>query len=95
MTDTSDLSERGIFICDKIDRWIRKPRLHTSPSEVWEVFAVHHQESDTKFVSDVFAFDARDGSLVEAILGISYQKVSQLRDTAFPASRSIFQKKQG
>ena len=78
MTDTSDLSERGIFICDKVSRWIRSPRLDsmTSLPEVWEVFAVHHRESETKYVSDVFAFDPRDGSLVEAIVGISYQRLS-------------------
>lgn len=78
MTDTSDLSDRGIFICDKIDRWIRNPELglHTSLPKTWEVFAVHHRESDNKYISDVFAFDARDGTLVEAILGVSYQKVS-------------------
>lgn len=34
-----------------------------------------HRESDTAFVSDVFAFDARNGSLYEAILGIRYSKV--------------------
>ncbi|RYP54696.1 hypothetical protein DL769_010301 [Monosporascus sp. CRB-8-3] len=78
MTDTSDLSERGIFICDRIDWWTRNPRLSvlTSLPEVWEVFAVHHRESETKYVSDVFAFDPRDGSLTEAVLGISYQRVS-------------------
>lgn len=78
MTDTSDLSERGIFICDRISQWIRNPRLDSMASlpEVWEVFAVHHHESETKYFSDVFAFDSRDGSLVEAILGISYQRVS-------------------
>ncbi|KAF2198499.1 putative polyketide synthase [Delitschia confertaspora ATCC 74209] len=78
MTDTAELSERGIFVCDRIDRWIRNPRLNVSSSlpEDWEVFAVHHHDSETKYISDVFAFDPRDGSLVEAVLGISYQRVS-------------------
>ena len=81
MTGASDLSERGIFICDKIGRWIRKPKLHINASlpTVWDVFAVHHHEFDTKYISDVFAFDPRDGSLVEAILGVSYQKVRPSR----------------
>jgi acyl transferase domain-containing protein/thioester reductase-like protein/acyl carrier protein/SAM-dependent methyltransferase len=78
MTDAADLSQRGIFICPKISRWIRNPRMDNMASlpEVWEVFAVHHRESETMYVSDVFAFDSRDGSLIEAILGVSYQKVS-------------------
>ncbi|KAI1394380.1 citrinin polyketide synthase [Hypoxylon trugodes] len=77
MTDASDLSKRGIFISERIARWIRNPKLSGtgSQSDVWEVFAVHHRESETKYISDVFAFDARDGSLVEAVLGISYVKV--------------------
>ncbi|KAJ5608144.1 type I iterative polyketide synthase [Penicillium hordei] len=77
MTDASDLSKRGVYICDGISRWMHYPRLGsmTSPPDAWEVFAVHHQESETKYVSDVFAFDPRDGSLVEAILGISYRIV--------------------
>ncbi|GAQ08086.1 hypothetical protein ALT_5407 [Aspergillus lentulus] len=77
MTHSSDLDDRGIFVCDGISRWTRRPRLGTtsSLSDHWEVFAVHHKESETKYVSDVFAFDPRDGSLVEAILGLSYQRV--------------------
>ncbi|EAW12049.1 putative polyketide synthase [Aspergillus clavatus NRRL 1] len=77
MNDSSDLNERGIFVCDGISRWTRKPRLGATGSlpDNWEVFAVHHQESASKYVSDVFAFDPRDGSLIEAILGVSYQKI--------------------
>ncbi|GFG15645.1 conidial yellow pigment biosynthesis polyketide synthase [Aspergillus udagawae] len=77
MTHSSDLDDRGIFVCDGFSRWIRRPRLGATAalSDHWEVFAVHHQESETKYVSDVFAFDPRDGSLVEAILGLSYQRV--------------------
>jgi acyl carrier protein/SAM-dependent methyltransferase len=40
-----------------------------------EVFAIHYQESESQYVSDVFAFDPRDGTLVESILGMSYQRV--------------------
>ncbi|KGO69364.1 Male sterility, NAD-binding [Penicillium expansum] len=77
MTTKVDLSERGIFICDGIDRWMRAPNAdaNDAPSHVYEVFALHHCESESKYLSDIFAFDARDGSLVEFALGISYQKV--------------------
>lgn len=72
-------SRSSIFVCDKIDRWIRNPRQDDSDTggQVCDVFAIHHAES-TKYISDVFAFDSRDGSLVEAILGISFQSVPLL-----------------
>lgn len=78
MTSADSLSERGIFITERIGRWIRNPKLQAGASNIqdWDVFAVHHQESENKYITDVFAFDRHDGSLVEAILGISYQKVS-------------------
>ncbi|KAK0762039.1 hypothetical protein N5P37_004839 [Trichoderma harzianum] len=76
-SDPGDFVERGIFIGDRVDRWIRAPGLRTDPAKPkeWEVFAVSSQESDSAFISDVFAFDARNGSLFEAILGIRYSKV--------------------
>lgn len=80
MTSAESLSERGIFVTEKIGRWIRNPKLQSRPggsqSQDWDVFAVHHWDSENKCIADVFAFDRHDGSLVEAILGISYQKVS-------------------
>lgn len=77
MTTKVDLSESGIFICDGIDRWLRAPSTdaNNAPAQVYEVFALHHPESESKYLSDIFAFNARDGSLVEVALGISYQKV--------------------
>ncbi|KAL4812713.1 hypothetical protein BDW67DRAFT_188396 [Aspergillus spinulosporus] len=75
MTDNIDLSERGIFICDGIDRWLRSPNASYDASPSYEVFALHHYESESKYISDVFAFDSRNGALVEIALGISYQKV--------------------
>ncbi|RDW63803.1 conidial yellow pigment biosynthesis polyketide synthase [Coleophoma cylindrospora] len=77
MTDAADLSRGESFVCDRITQWIRNPNLDAFASlpEKWEVFAVHHQESGTKYVSDLFAFDSRDGSLFEAILGICHRRV--------------------
>lgn len=78
MTSPDSLYERGIFVAEKIGRWIRNPGLLDSAShgQEWDVFAVHQPEGSDKYISDVFAFDRHDGSLVEAILGISYKKVS-------------------
>ena len=78
MTDKADVSERGIFVASRIDRWIRSPRIasHASLPDTWEVFAIHHALSEKSYVSDIFAFDTRDGSLVEVVLGLTYQRVS-------------------
>ncbi|KAI1871383.1 uncharacterized protein JN550_004377 [Neoarthrinium moseri] len=85
MGHTSEPSETGIFICDKISQWLRSPTSsETRPlPEVWEVFAVQHQQSESRYVSDIFAFNPRDGSLVEVLLGASFQRMS------FPTIRSI------
>jgi malonyl CoA-acyl carrier protein transacylase/thioester reductase-like protein/ubiquinone/menaquinone biosynthesis C-methylase UbiE/acyl carrier protein len=77
MTDQPDHPEQDLFVCDGISQWIRNPNLRAIDSlpEKWEVFAVHHEESESKYVSDVFAFDPRDGTLVEVILGMSYRRL--------------------
>ncbi|KAK7733712.1 Type I Iterative PKS [Cytospora paraplurivora] len=77
MTSADSLAERGIFITEKIGRWVRNPKLLSASSQIqdWDVFSVHHLESDNQYISDVFAFDRHKGSLVEAMLGISFQKV--------------------
>ena len=77
MTDLANSSERGVFMCESIDRWLRSPKIRTHeslPTE-WQVYAVHHPVLDKKYVSDIFSFDPRDGSLVEVVLGASYNKV--------------------
>ena len=73
----TDRPEKDICISNGIDRWIRSPKLHPGDPrpEVWDVFAHHHRPSDKEFLSDVFIFDSRNGSLLEMILGISYQRV--------------------
>ncbi|KAJ6094205.1 polyketide synthase [Penicillium canescens] len=75
----TDLEPGYVFICDRIDRWTRNPCLKASVEgpAFWDVFAMHHQKSANTITSDVFAFDPRDGSLAEAILGISFQLVSR------------------
>jgi thioester reductase-like protein/SAM-dependent methyltransferase/acyl carrier protein len=76
MTDTP---KTDIAISTKIEEWIRSPKF--GPGEprpdVWDVLAVHRRPSDKEWMSDVFIFDPRDGSLVEMILGIGYQRVSR------------------
>ena len=73
MTDRVD-SE--MFIATGAEQWIRSPKLKTDTSrpDTWDVYATH-QKRDKAWVSDVFIFDPRDGSLLEVILGINYQKL--------------------
>lgn len=76
-SDEGDFEHRGIYIGDRVDRWIRAPGLRVDsakPTE-WDVLAMSHRDSENAFVSDVFAFDARNGTLYEAILGIRYSNV--------------------
>ncbi|ROW06285.1 hypothetical protein VPNG_08052 [Cytospora leucostoma] len=67
-----------MYISDRIDQWIRSPRLlkATPRPSTWEVYSCHHRTSNREFISDVFVFDPRDGSLIEIILGIHYNKIS-------------------
>lgn len=75
MTSSTDLLESGIFVCEKIDRWLRNPGLDPAAflPKSWDVFAVHHDVSDSMYISDIFAFDSRDGSLVEVLLGVHHR----------------------
>ena len=75
----TDRAASDIYISDRIDEWIRSPKLRADSKRpgVWEVLATHHRPSDKEFLSDVFVFDPRDGALLEVILGIRYQKVSK------------------
>ncbi|KXS94994.1 hypothetical protein AC578_1521 [Pseudocercospora eumusae] len=89
--DNADSSERNVFIGDRVERWIRTPGLRADPAkpQEWQVMSINHRESGKAFISDVFAFDARDGSLYEAILGIRYSRVHLhgLRETLLRGSK--------
>ena len=76
MTDKPD---KEMYISNRIDQWIRSPRLSTNSlrPEVWEGYACHHHLSEKEYISDVFIFDGRNGVLLEVILGIRYQRVSK------------------
>ncbi|KND88239.1 Conidial yellow pigment biosynthesis polyketide synthase [Tolypocladium ophioglossoides CBS 100239] len=68
-----------MFLANGIERWIRSPKLYQDGARptVFHVLATHHRPSDKAFLTDVFVYDADDGSLVEAILGISFVKVAK------------------
>jgi acyl transferase domain-containing protein/thioester reductase-like protein/acyl carrier protein len=73
-------SPSDIFLATGIERWIRSPKSQEGDAkpEAYHVLASHHQTSDKTFLTDVFVYDVNDGSLVEAVLGISFVKVAKL-----------------
>lgn len=74
-----DRTSEELFISNKIGQWFRSPRVRYEKSKqrVWEVYARRHQLSPQSFVSDIFVFDEDDGSLLEVILGVQYQKAKK------------------
>jgi acyl carrier protein len=74
----TDRSRSDVYLANGIDQWIRLPRSSEEPSNEFHVFATNHRPSDKLSLTDVFVFDATDGSLVEVILGIAYVKIPKL-----------------
>ncbi|TGJ84467.1 hypothetical protein E0Z10_g4327 [Xylaria hypoxylon] len=62
------------YLANGIAQWIRAPAKDTAPAKL-HVFSTTHRSSDKVLLSDVFVFDASDGSLLEVILGIAYYQV--------------------
>jgi malonyl CoA-acyl carrier protein transacylase/SAM-dependent methyltransferase len=75
----TSLSPKDMYIANKIEHWIRSPKLGTRDArpKVWDVFAYHHKPSEKAYVTDIFIFDSTNGALAEIILGINYAKVSK------------------
>lgn len=76
----TDRAPTDMFIANGIEQWIRNPKLRQNDPwpKAFNVFATHHRPSDKAFVTDIFVFDATTGTLVEAVLGISYVRVSKV-----------------
>ncbi|KAI1768922.1 putative polyketide synthase [Hypoxylon sp. FL1150] len=62
------------YLANGIGQWIRAPAKDTTPAEL-HVFATTQRSSEKVLLSDVFVFDAADGSLLEVMLGISYVQI--------------------
>lgn len=67
-------SESDAYLANGIGQWIRAPAKNTAPEEL-HIFATTHRSSDKVLLSDVFVYDAVDGSLLEVMLGISYIQI--------------------
>ncbi|KAL2015183.1 hypothetical protein VTK56DRAFT_6090 [Thermocarpiscus australiensis] len=76
----TDCSPDDMYIATGFEKWLRSPVMgpdYVRPG-TWDVLACHQRENDKLFVSDIFVFDAVNGNLVEAILGINYHGISKL-----------------
>ncbi|KAI0418297.1 putative polyketide synthase [Xylaria grammica] len=62
------------YLANGIGQWIRAPAKDAMPEKL-HVFSTTHRSSEKVLLSDVFVFDAADGSLLDVILGIAYYKV--------------------
>lgn len=77
------LTDRGagdMYIANGFEKWFRSPKLRNSDSRpnVWDILACHERRGSNAFLTDIFIFDPRNGSLLEAILGINFAKVSKI-----------------
>ena len=72
--------DSDIFIASGIEQWIRSPQWQEAGRNLtsFDVYSSHHHSSEKLWVSDVFIFDPCSGKLIEAILGISYRRISKL-----------------
>lgn len=76
-----------VYLANGIDQWIRSyPAASTDTTETsskparpeaFDVFAINQLASDQMTLTDVFVFNAADGTLVEVILGIAYVKIAR------------------
>lgn len=91
------------YLANGIGQWIRVPAKDSAPTEL-HVFATTHRSSEKVLLSDIFVFDAADGSLLEVMLGIAYIQIPKsamskllrrLSDPKWLASNSAAPEKPG
>ncbi|PYH90619.1 polyketide synthase [Aspergillus ellipticus CBS 707.79] len=72
-------ADADMYISDRIEQWMRAPRLHKMDANAWpeafDVYAANQRINEKEILSDVLIFDAKDGTLVEVVLGIHYQRL--------------------
>lgn len=76
----TDRPPGDMYIANGFEKWVHSPNLRVADarSDVWDVLACHNRHGENAFVTDIFIFDSRRGTLTEVILGIKFAKVSKL-----------------
>ncbi|XDG03797.1 hypothetical protein ABKA04_003412 [Annulohypoxylon sp. FPYF3050] len=70
----SNRAPSDAYLANGIGQWIRAPVKNNTPAEL-HVFATTHRSSDRVLLSDIFVFDAADGSLLEVMLGVAFVQI--------------------
>ncbi|CAG7970570.1 unnamed protein product [Penicillium salamii] len=80
-----------MYIANGLEKWVRSPKLlrHTPRPETWDIIACHERRGDSAFMTDIFIFDPRKGTLVEVILGINFARISKLSMSKLLARLSV------
>lgn len=79
----TELSAGEMYIATGCEASMRSPKEQTATNRkengpgLWHVFAQHSRKSDKEYVTDIFVFDARDGTMTEAMLGVQYARVAR------------------
>ncbi|KAL8993291.1 MAG: hypothetical protein Q9169_006452 [Polycauliona sp. 2 TL-2023] len=76
----TDRAQSDMYIAAGFESWIRAPQPMEKLPDVerpsaWHVMATHHKISDKAYTSDIFIYDASNGSLCEVILGVHYARI--------------------
>ena len=76
----TDRAPTDMYIAAGFESWIRAPRpvgqvQESSKQSEWHIMATHHQASEKAYTSDIFIYDASEGSLCEVILGVHYARI--------------------
>ncbi|KAI4871010.1 hypothetical protein F4820DRAFT_985 [Hypoxylon rubiginosum] len=79
----TELSPGEMYIATGCEVSMRSPKVRTATDgrengpSVWHVFAQHLRKSDKEYTTDVFVFDAADGKMTDAMLGVQYARVAK------------------
>lgn len=92
----TDCGPGDIYVCNGMSHWFRNPLLQQSGQNgrptALNVLALHHRQSPKAILSDIFAFDATTGTLVEVVTGVSYVKVTRSSMSKLLARLSVQEK---
>ncbi|QUC19081.1 uncharacterized protein UV8b_03322 [Ustilaginoidea virens] len=102
MSPDRNAASGTVYIASSMEQWMRSPETlqeisagrydYKSPRE-WHVLAQHKLvKSDASFITDIFVFDAKTGSLEEIVLGVRYTAVSRsvlLTSASIPTQPSV------
>ncbi|XXG95999.1 hypothetical protein Hte_002276 [Hypoxylon texense] len=79
----TELPPGEMYIATGCEVSMRSPKVRTATDGkengpgVWHVLAQHSRKSDKEYTTDVFVFDAADGTMTDIMLGVQYARVAK------------------